>query len=177
MRKLKLTPGSLPAGTSPFEPASVIATWFGAGLIPFAAGTWGSLAALPFAWVIQTHWGAAGLIVATIVATVAGIWASSVLSARSAVNDPGFIVIDEVAAMFLTLAAAPRTWWAYAVGFLLFRAADIVKPWPASWCDREVHGGLGVMLDDLVAGLYACAATWAITRYVPVENVLRSLGL
>jgi phosphatidylglycerophosphatase A len=177
MRKLKLTPGSLPAGTSPFEPASLVATWFGAGLMPFASGTWGSLAALPFAWVIHTWWGAAGLIVATIAATVAGIWASNVLSARSSVADPGFIVIDEVAAMFLTLAAAPRTWWAYAIGFLLFRAADIVKPWPASWCDREVHGGLGVMLDDLVAGLYACAATWAITHYVPVENVLRSLGL
>lgn len=177
MRKLKLRPGSLPAGTSPFEPATVIATWFWSGLMPFASGTWGSLAALPFAWVIQTYWGAPGLLVAAAIATIAGIWASDVLSKRSPVADPGFIVIDEVAAMFLTLAAAPRTWWAYAIGFLLFRAADIVKPWPASWCDREVHGGLGVMLDDLVAGLYACAATWLITRYLPVENVVRSLGL
>jgi phosphatidylglycerophosphatase A len=177
MRKLKLKPGSLPEGTSPFEPASLVATWFGAGLIPFAAGTWGSLAALPFAWVIQTYWGAAGLIVATIVATSAGIWASDVLSRRSIVADPGFIVIDEVAAMFLTLIAAPRTWWAYAIGFLLFRAADIFKPWPASWCDREVHGGLGVMLDDLAAGVYACAATWLITRYLPIEAVLSGLGL
>lgn len=177
MRKLKLRPGSLPAGTSPFEPASLIATWFGSGLMPFASGTWGSLAALPFAWVIQTYWGAAGLIAAAIIATIAGIWASNVLSARSTVADPGFIVIDEVAAMFLTLAAAPQTWWAYLIGFLLFRAADIVKPWPASWCDRAVHGGLGVMLDDLVAGLYACAATWAITRYLPIDELLRRLGL
>jgi phosphatidylglycerophosphatase A len=127
--------------------------------------------------VIHTYWGAAGLIVATIVATVAGIWASNVLSARSSVNDPGFIVIDEVAAMFLTLIAAPRTWWAYAIGFLLFRLADIVKPWPASWCDREVHGGLGVMLDDLVAGVYACAATWVITTYLPIDELVRRLGL
>jgi phosphatidylglycerophosphatase A len=177
MRKLKLKPGSLPAGTSPFEPAAIVATWFGSGLIPFAAGTWGSLAALPFAWVIHSYWGAAGLIVATIVATIAGIWASNVLSARSSVNDPGFIVIDEVAAMFLTLIAAPRTWWAYAIGFLLFRIADIVKPWPASWCDREVHGGLGVMLDDLVAGVYACAATWAITYYFPINELVRRVGL
>ncbi len=177
MKPLKLKPGSLPAGTSPWEPASLVATWFGAGLIPFASGTWGSLAALPFAWIIQTYAGPPGLIAAAVVATLAGIWASNVLSARSAVNDPGFIVIDEVAAMFLTLAAAPRTWWAYAIGFLLFRAADIVKPWPASWCDREVHGGLGVMLDDLVAGLYAAAATWIITRYLPVDDVLRNLGL
>lgn len=177
MKPLKLRPGSLPAGTSPWEPASLVATWFGAGLIPFAAGTWGSLAALPFAWIIQTYAGALGLLAAAAVATLAGIWASNALCARTEVNDPGFIVIDEVAAMFLTLVAAPRTWWAYAIGFLLFRAADIVKPWPASWCDREVHGGLGVMLDDLVAGLYACAATWLITHYLPVDDVLRSLGL
>lgn len=177
MRPLKLKPGKLPPGTSPLEPASLIATWFGAGLIPFAAGTWGSLAALPFAWVIQTYAGAVGLIVATILASVAGIWAGSVLVARSGRNDPGFIVIDEVAGMFLTLAAAPRTWWAYAIGFVLFRIADIVKPWPASWCDKNVHGGLGVMLDDLAAALYSCAATWATLHYLPVEDAIRRLGL
>ena len=132
MKKLKLTPGSLPPGTSPFEPASIVATWFWSGLMPFASGTWGSLAALPFAWVIQTYYGATGLIIATLVTTVIGLWASNVLVARGTVNDPGFIVIDEVAAMFLTLIAAPRTWWAYAIGFVLFRIADIVKPWPAS---------------------------------------------
>jgi phosphatidylglycerophosphatase A len=176
VKPIKLRPGSLPAGTSPWEPASLVATWFGAGLIPFAAGTWGSLAALPFAWIIQTYAGAIGLLVAAAVATIAGIWASNVLGARTAVTDPGFIVIDEVAAMFLTLVAAPQTWWAYAIGFLLFRAADIVKPWPASWCDRELHGGLGVMLDDLVAGLYAAAGTWIIARYLPIEDMLARLG-
>jgi len=177
MRPLKLRPGSLPAGTSPFAPASLIATWFGTGLIPFAAGTWGSLAALPFAWVIQTYAGNVGLIVAAIVATLAGIWASNGLNARSDRHDPGFIVIDEVAGMFVTLAAAPRTWWAYAIGFVLFRIADVIKPWPASWCDREVHGGLGVMLDDLVAALYSCAATWLVVRYLPIDDVLRNVGL
>ena len=72
---------------------------------------------------------------------------------------------------------APQTWWAYAIGFLLFRAADIVKPWPASWCDREVHGGLGVMLDDLVAGLYSGVALWLIARYLPSEGLIAQLGL
>jgi phosphatidylglycerophosphatase A len=177
MKPLKLRPGSLPPGTSPVEPATLIATWFGSGLMPFASGTWGSLAALPFAWAIQTYAGAPGLVVATIVAAIAGTWASNVLVARGGVSDPGFIVIDEVAAMFLTLVAAPQTWWAYLLGFLLFRAADIVKPWPASWCDREVHGGLGVMLDDLVAGLYSCAALWLIARYVPIESAVATLGL
>lgn len=177
MRPLKLRPGSLPPGTSRWEPACLIATWFGAGLLPFAAGTWGSLAALPFAWVIHGWSGTAGVAVAAVAATLAGIWASNVLVGRASARDPGFIVIDEVAGMFVTLAAAPRTWWAYAIGFLAFRIADILKPWPANWCDREVHGGLGVMLDDLVAGLYACAATWAIIRYIPVEDGLRSLGL
>ena len=124
MKPLKLRPGSLPPGTSPFEPASIAATWFWSGLMPFASGTWGSLAALPFAWVIQSYYGAVGLIVATILASVLGVWASNVLVARGTVQDPGFIVIDEVAAMFLTLIAAPRTWWAYLLGFLLFRALD-----------------------------------------------------
>lgn len=177
MRPLKLKPGSLPAGTPVWHPAALTATWFGSGLIPFAAGTWGSLATLPFAWVIQGYAGALGLLIAAVLATLAGIWAANELCARSSLRDPGFIVIDEVAGMFLTLAAAPRTWWGYLIGFLLFRAADIVKPWPASWCDREIHGGLGVMLDDVVAALYSCAATWLITQYIPIEHVLHSLGL
>jgi phosphatidylglycerophosphatase A len=176
MKPLKLRPGSLPPGTSPFEPASLVATWFGSGLMPFASGTWGSLAALPFAWVIHTYYGALGLIIATVLTAVVGTWASNVLVSRGSVNDPGFIVVDEVAAMFLTLIAAPRTLWAYLLGFLLFRAADIVKPWPASWCDREVHGGLGVMLDDLVAALYSCVALWLIARYLPIEELIAQLG-
>lgn len=163
--KLKLTPGALPPGLSFWHPASLLGTWFGAGLMPLAAGTWGSLAALPFAWVIHGLWGIPGLVVATLVLAAAGIWAADTIVARSAIRDPGLIVIDEVAGMFLTLAFAPRTAWAYALAFVLFRLADIVKPFPANWCDAQLHGGLGVMLDDLVAGLYAGIAVWLTATY------------
>lgn len=177
MPKLKLRPGPLPAGISTLHPAVIVATWLWSGRMPMAAGTWGSLAALPFAWVIQTYYGLAGMVVALIAITLAGIWASNVMVERGDVRDPGFIVVDEVAGMFLTLLAAPRVWWAYLLGFLLFRVADIVKPFPANWCDANIHGGLGVMLDDLVAAIYSAIAVWLIVRYVPVDNVLRSLGL
>jgi phosphatidylglycerophosphatase A len=73
----------------------------------------------------------------------------------SALADPGAIVIDEVAAQWLTLVPLPRHLLAYAAAFLLFRLFDIGKPWPASWADRQVHGGLGIMLDDTMAALYA----------------------
>src|SRR5258708_16140137 len=67
--------------------------------------------------------------------------------------------------MFLTLLCARFTWWGYLLAFLLFRLADIVKPFPANWADRHVHGGFGVMLDDLIAGLYARIATWLLSGY------------
>jgi phosphatidylglycerophosphatase A len=92
-------------------------------------------------------------------------------------EDPGLVVVDEVAGMFLTLVAAPRTWWAYAIGFVLFRVVDIVKPFPAGWCDRHLHGGLGAMLDDVAAALWSLAALWLIATYVPVERLLGAIGL
>jgi phosphatidylglycerophosphatase A len=142
-------------GLPPWHPAVVLGTWFGSGLLPVTPGTWGSLAALPFAWVIQGSWGGMGLVVAATLVFAIGCWASSVIIAASGVKDPGSIVIDEVAAQWLVLAVAPRLVAIYVVGFLLFRVADILKPWPASWADRRVPGALGVMLDDVVAAVYA----------------------
>jgi phosphatidylglycerophosphatase A len=164
--KLKLRPGSLPPDRPLHHPASLIATVFGVGLMPIASGTWGSLAALPVGWLVGAQWGTAGLLIAVVVTTAAGIWAGDVLVRASNIQDPGFIVIDEVAGMLITLMFAPLTWWGVLTAFLLFRAADIVKPFPANWCDRHVHGGLGVMLDDLVAGAYAGVATYLISEYV-----------
>jgi phosphatidylglycerophosphatase A len=140
----------------PFRhPAVLLATWFGAGLLPKAPGTWGSLAALPFAWFIQARWGAAGLAIAALIAFLVGWWAADIVVRASGVKDAGAIVIDEVAAQWLTLVPVPLDPLLYALGFVLFRIADIVKPWPASWADRRVGGGLGVMLDDVFAAAYA----------------------
>lgn len=133
-----------------------LATWFGAGLLPKAPGTWGSLAALPFAWVILRYGGMWWLLAAIILVFLVGWWASQIYVGRSGEADPGAVVIDEVAGQWLTLLpAAPGVWWHWALGFALFRFFDIVKPWPVGWADRRLKGGFGVMVDDVIAGIYA----------------------
>ncbi|MGB8841167.1 MAG: phosphatidylglycerophosphatase A, partial [Aliidongia sp.] len=92
----------------------------------------------------------------------AGWAASNRVIATSRDSDPQIIVIDEVVGQFLTLVVTPPDPLFYALGFLLFRAADILKPWPASWADRSVKGGLGVMLDDVLAAVYAAAVLWGV---------------
>jgi phosphatidylglycerophosphatase A len=154
----------LPAALPFRHPAMLLATWFGAGLLPKAPGTWGSLAALPFAWLISARFGPTGLFVAGLAAFLVGCWAADVVAKAGGVRDPQSVVIDEVAAQWLVLAAVPANLLAYAAGFLLFRIADIVKPWPASWADRAVHGGFGIMLDDLFAAVYAGAALLLLVR-------------
>ena len=140
----------------------ILATWFGVGLLPRAPGSWGSLAALPLAWVIHGAFGWQGLALAAAVTFSVGIWASNRFMARTDLGpDPAPVVIDEVAGQFLTLLAVEPDLVLYGAGFLLFRAADIIKPWPASWADRHVKGGFGVMLDDVFAALYAALALYA----------------
>lgn len=157
-------PEPRPIGWS--HPAHLLATWFGAGLLPKAPGTWGSLAALPFAWAIAAAGGPIALLVATAVALAVGIWASEVLERAVQTKDPGHVVIDEVAGQWLTLVPVAPDPLLYAIGFVLFRFADIYKPWPASWCDRNLAGGLGVMLDDIAAGAYAAVALYLIAEFL-----------
>jgi phosphatidylglycerophosphatase A len=144
------------------HPASLLATWFGAGLLPRAPGTWGSLAALPFAWAIATLFGQAALLVAAAVVFFVGWWAAEQVGRASGIGDEGSIVIDEVAGQWLTLAVAPPSAVAYVLGFLLFRLFDITKPWPASTAERRLPGGLGVMADDIVAAVYAAALLYLL---------------
>jgi phosphatidylglycerophosphatase A len=144
------------------NPGVLLATWFGAGYLPKAPGTWGSLGALPFAWVIAERMGSVGLVIASIAVFVIGIWAANIYMGLSGGDDPGPVVIDEVAGMWLTLAFVPPDIMLYGIGFLLFRIADIFKPWPAGWADRKVKGGLGVMLDDVLAALYSGGAVFAL---------------
>jgi phosphatidylglycerophosphatase A len=147
-------PAPLPA----HDPAWLIATWFGAGLLPWAPGTWGSLAALPFAVAIAHVGGAAGLVAAAAVLFFVGWWAAERIERVSGIEDDSAIVVDEVAGQWLTLAAAPLDPGAYLLGFLLFRLFDIAKPWPVRWADRHIAGGLGIMADDILAALYATLA-------------------
>ncbi len=155
----------LPAGTTFWHPATLAATWFGAGLMGIASGTWGSLAALPFAAAIAWTAGPLALVPAAALAFAVGVWASNHIG-RSGEKDSSAIVIDEVAGQWLTLAVVAVDWRYYLIGFLLFRLADITKPWPASWADRKVPGGLGVMLDDIFAGLYAALVLWLLSLWL-----------
>jgi len=140
--------------------AKLLAIWFGAGLLPKAPGTWGSLGALPFAYAL-VHWGGLeALAVATVIVFGVGVWASEITSSEMGVSDPSEIVIDEVAGQWLTLLVVPPDLILYAAGFLLFRIFDIWKPWPISWADQNVKGGLGIMLDDVIAGVYAGVLLW-----------------
>lgn len=133
------------------HPAKLICTWFGAGLCPKAPGTAGSLAALPFAYVIHTMWGNDALLVASLIAFVIGWKATQYYLKHTESQDPKEVVIDEVAGQWFLLSFLPPYWIAYIFGFLLFRFFDVLKPWPISWVDRKVKGAMGVMLDDMIA--------------------------
>ena len=147
--------------------AMLIATWFGSGYLPKAPGTWGSLAALPFAWVILTFSpGALPLLAASFVLLAVGVWASARHSATLGTHDAGEIVVDEVVGQWIVLAIAPFSPLGWLVAFLLFRFFDVVKPWPISWIDARVSGGWGIMLDDVVAGLFAALSVWLIVAAV-----------
>lgn len=125
-------------------------------------GTWASLAALPCAWAIRALCGVVGLAIAAAIIWAVGCWAAAKMAAASALKDPGWIVIDEVAGQWLTLLVAPLDPLCYALAFLIFRTFDILKPWPISWADRRLHGGLGIMLDDLMAAVYAAFVMWVL---------------
>lgn len=154
-----------------FSPPGMLATWFGSGLMPFAPGTWGSLAALPFAYLIQYYVGWVGLAVATVTVFAIGCWASSIFEREAGTDDPGAVVIDEVAGQWLVLLPAGLDPVLYLIGFILFRIVDIFKPWPACWFDKNIHGGLGIMLDDVVAAIYGLVAIYFLQMQYP-EGVL-----
>lgn len=137
------------------RPDALIGTWFGAGLAPTAPGTFGSAAALPPAAVIAVLAGDVGLGVAALILAGVGIWAAETYVRATGDSDPKEIVIDEVAGQFMPLIVVPFDWLPWLAAFLLFRLFDILKPWPCSYFDRSVHGGFGVMADDIAAGLYA----------------------
>jgi phosphatidylglycerophosphatase A len=152
---MALVIGSRPRSALPLaHPAMLIATGFGIGLIPVAPGTWASLAALPVSWAIRGEFGIVAVLVAAAICFAAGWWSSARVAIASGIFDPGFVVIDEIAAQLLILAAVPLDWRWYAAAFALFRLFDIWKPFPVNWLDRTVKGGLGIILDDIAAALY-----------------------
>jgi phosphatidylglycerophosphatase A len=131
-----------------------LATGFYVGKIAKAPGTWGSIAAfLP--WLLIKDLPLPTYLLLLFVLFIVGFFVSG--SAEKILDSPdaGCIVIDEVLGMFITLTLAPQHPAAWVLGFVLFRVFDIFKPFPVSWFDQRIHGGMGIMMDDVIAGLYA----------------------
>ncbi len=140
--------------SAPFRyPAVWLATWFGCGLMRPAPGTWGTLGALPFGIIMMLFGGWPVLVVGIIAVSAAGYWAAERYEKLSGRHDASEIVIDEVAGVWIALLPAALNPLSVAFAFLLFRAFDILKPWPVGWADKKLPGALGVMADDLLAGV------------------------
>ena len=142
----------------------IIATFFGAGKFPFASGTLGSLVALPIISIVHSQFGPVVLIGFAITLFFAGIWASQVYIGISGDKDPSPVVIDEVVGQAVAISFIPLGLFEYAVAFFLFRFFDVTKVWPANWAEKRPNAGLAVMLDDVIAGLYAGALSVIVLR-------------
>ena len=146
------------------KPSHLFATWFGVGLIRPAPGTWGSLAAL-LIWYFAEFLHSSIHIVLPIFILFSWL-ACSQASQDCQSKDHSSIVIDEVAGMLVALSFVDHEIIIYLLVFLLFRLFDIWKPWPVSWADKNVKGGLGILLDDLIAGLFAGGIIYAIFTFI-----------
>ena len=136
------------------HPAHLLAFGFGSGASPWAPGTVGSLVALLLYLLLPAlAWWAYLLLL--LLAFALGVWICETTSRALQIQDHPGIVFDEFVGLWISLFMLPAGWQWPLAGFLLFRLLDIVKPWPIKWADREVHGGLGIMLDDAIAGIMA----------------------
>jgi len=140
--------------------ALVLSTWFGSGCLPIAPGTFGTLAAVPLILVLNNFgiWYSAFTLL--IVIGIA-VWSAGLTEDLLEKKDPSEIVIDEVAGFLLATALLPFSWLSLGLVFFLFRFFDILKPYPIKHLEK-LRAGIGIVMDDILAGLYACAGTWVI---------------
>ncbi|WAK03017.1 phosphatidylglycerophosphatase A family protein [Methylobacter sp. YRD-M1] len=156
--KNKLTPKQVLS-----DPILFLAFGFGSGLARKAPGTLGTLAAVPVYWLFAQ----ADIVIyslLTLVVVIAGISICGRAAEKLGEHDFGGIVWDEVAGYLITMWLVPLTWQTLVAGFVLFRLFDILKPWPISWADRHIGGGLGIMLDDVLAGVFAAVTLFLIAH-------------
>lgn len=135
---------------------NMLATWFGCGRAPWAPGTVGTIGAIPLVWLFQ-RLGATEYMFATFGFTVVAMLIAQIYEAGGSEHDPSEFVLDEVAGFLVTMTWLPFTWTWLLLGFALFRLLDVVKPFPISYIDRKVPGGVGCVADDLLAGIIANA--------------------
>jgi len=136
------------------RPACFLGLGFGSGLAPVAPGTFGTLAAIPI-YLLMQNLSLLAYIALTVVAFFVGIWICQQSADWLGKDDPSAVVWDEIVGYLITMIAAPTGWLWIVIGFVLFRLFDILKPWPISLADREIHGGLGIMVDDVIAGIFS----------------------
>ena len=147
------------------DPVLWLAFGFGSGLAPRAPGTAGTLMAIPL-FLLLDRLPFVGYLFVTALVTLVGVWICERASKVLGVHDHPGIVWDEFAGFLIAMAIAPDGWVGIVAGFALFRLFDIWKPWPIGWVDRKVHGGLGIMLDDVLAGLMA-AVMFLLLEFIP----------
>lgn len=145
------------------DPVLLLAFGFGSGKAPVAPGTFGTLVGVVLFPLLAMLPLAVYLLV-VVALSVFGIWVCEHASRKLGVHDHGGIVFDEMAGYWLAMAAFPASWQWMLLGFVLFRLFDIVKPWPIRWLDRRVQGGFGIMVDDLLAGVFAWLVMFGIQR-------------
>jgi phosphatidylglycerophosphatase A len=138
------------------NPIHFLALGFGSGLLPKAPGTYGTLAAIPL-YLLLAPASVSTYLAIVIIMSIAGIYICGKAAEDAGVPDHGAIVWDEIVGFLITMFLVPLTWQSIVVGFILFRIFDIFKPWPISYVDKNLHGGLGIMVDDILAGLAALA--------------------
>jgi phosphatidylglycerophosphatase A len=160
-----MNPG--PHKPTPFtNPVQFLAFGFGSGLSPWAPGTVGTLVAVPM-YCLLVDWGLFQYTVVVALAAVIGVWVCGAASKELGVHDHSGIVWDEFVGYWITMWAVPFDWLWVVIGFFVFRVFDIAKPWPVSWLDKRVEGGLGIMADDWLAGIMACGtlhvALWLLS--------------
>ena len=152
------------------RPVFFLGLGFGSGLAPKAPGTFGTLAAVPIYWLMQdlplTYY-----LAIVVVAFIAGIWICQKSADWLRRNDPSAIVWDEIVGYLITMTAAPAGWQWMVLGFVLFRFFDILKPWPINLADKAIHGGLGIMVDDVIAGIFALVCVQWLYRVLPTINL------
>ena len=148
------------------HPAHLIAFGFGAGLMPKAPGTCGTLVAIPFYFLALRLGGTLAVLACASALFAVGIWAAAIAGRSLGVADHGGIVIDEIAAFVLVLAFTPSGSLWLLLAFILFRLFDIIKPWPIRYFDRTLKGGFGVMFDDLLAAIGAIAIVFLFRSFL-----------
>lgn len=153
------------------HPVHFLAFGFGSGLAPVAPGTFGTIMAIPL-YILMMQLSLIPYLILVAVVCITGIWICDKSSKLLGVHDHGGIVWDEFAGFFITMIAAPAGWIWIVIGFGLFRLFDIWKPWPISLLDKKVEGGLGIMVDDIVAGIYALICLQLFHALVPQLSII-----